>query len=261
MVRSKKADITSYFASLEEAERTQPNPDLKRQIQKYEDFIKSTVQQKTVLDKRFYLIINFSPLERGLAGVGPKKAGAKSKAGLLADARNALIPKRDHVIKQTARLGLTTKQLTTQELIELFYDIYNPAPTGTQHVLLDPASYTTPIVEPAVEVPTPAPPPPATVPIAQPPLVPSPPIPGLDLRPVAPQPQPMPAPIQTVPEPLRPVAPQPQPPNQTLPAHQADALKSLQEAAARASQFVSSRPAAQAMPNQYQVNPPGEGNK
>jgi len=39
LIRSKKADITSYFASLSEAEHAQPNPDLKRQIQKYLDFM------------------------------------------------------------------------------------------------------------------------------------------------------------------------------------------------------------------------------
>lgn len=152
LIRSKKADITSYFDSLEEAERTQPNPDLKRQIQKYRDFLLSTVQQKTVLDKKFYLIINFNPLERGLKG-----AAVKNKPQLISEAKIALTPKRDHIIKQTARLGLATRELTTQELIELFYDIYNPAPTGTQRVILDTGSYTTPLVEPALEVPTPAP--------------------------------------------------------------------------------------------------------
>src|SRR3989338_4719529 len=160
LIRSKKADITSYFASLSEAEHAQPNPDLKRQIQKYLDFIESTVQQKTVLDKKFYLIINFSPLELGfknITGRKPTKSGGKSQ--LIADAKIALLPKRDHLIKQMARLGLSARQLTTQELIELFYDIYNPAPTGTQRILLDTSSYTTPIVEPAVEIPSPAPPP------------------------------------------------------------------------------------------------------
>ena len=137
LIRSKKADITAYFNSLAEAEKAQPNPDLKRQIQKYEDFIQSVVQQKAVLDKKFYLIDN------GFIGALSNKA--------------ALFPKRDHIIKQMARLGLTTRQLTTKELIELFYDIYNPAPTGTQRVILDTSSYTVPIVEPAVEVPTPAP--------------------------------------------------------------------------------------------------------
>lgn len=152
LIRSKKADITSYFDSLEEAERAQPNPDLKLQIQKYQDFLRSTVQQKTVLDKKFYLIINFNPLQQGLKGVA-----LKNKSRLISEAKIALTPKRDHIIAQTARLGLSTRGLTTQELIELFYDIYNPAPTGTQRVILDTASYTTPLVEPALEVPTPAP--------------------------------------------------------------------------------------------------------
>ena len=158
LIRSKKADITAYFQSLSEAERAQPNPDLKRQIQKYLDFIQTTVQQKTVLDKKFYLIINFSPLELGLKNITRKKpTKAKSKAQLISDAKIALVPKRDHLIKQMARLGLSTRQLTTKELIELFYDIYNPAPTGTQRIILDTSSYTTPIVEPAVEIPSPAP--------------------------------------------------------------------------------------------------------
>ena len=158
LVRSKKADITSYFQSLTEAERSQANPDLKRQIQKYQDFIQSTVQQKTVLDKKFYLIITFSPLELGLKAVGTRRpTKAKSKAALIADAKIALTPKRDHLIKQMARLGLSARQLTTQELIELFYDIYNPAPLGTQRVILDSQSYTVPLVEPAIETPAPAP--------------------------------------------------------------------------------------------------------
>ncbi|MBI2327117.1 hypothetical protein HYU92_02255 [Candidatus Curtissbacteria bacterium] len=158
LIRTKKADITSYFQKLAEAEQSQLNPDLKRQIQKYEDFIRSTVQQKTVLEKEFYLIIDFSPLELGIRGIkGRETQGKSSKAQLISDAKIALFPKRDHLIKQMSRLGLTAKQLSTQELIELFYDIYNPAPTGTQRVILDTSSYTTPMVKPAVEIPSPAP--------------------------------------------------------------------------------------------------------
>src|SRR3989344_7237600 len=155
LIRNKKADITSYFHTLEEAEASQPNPDLKRQIQKYEDFLQSIVQQKTVLDKKFYLIVNYSPIEGGMKGaIKGTGTNNKSKVHLIEAAKAALAPKRDHVIKQTARLGLVTRQMITQELIELFYDIYNPAPTGTQRVLLDSASYTTPIVEPAIENPS-----------------------------------------------------------------------------------------------------------
>ena len=155
LIRSKKADISSYFAHLEEAEVSQPNPDIKAQIKKYKEFISSIVSQKTVLDKEFYLIINFSPLEMGFKGLAKASgANAKNKKQLLSGSKASLAPKRDHIIKQMGRIGLNVKQLTTQELIELFYDIYNPAPTGTQRVILDTQSYTTPIVEPAVEIPS-----------------------------------------------------------------------------------------------------------
>lgn len=226
LIRSKKADITSYFQSLEEAEATQVNPDIKRQIQKYKDFIQSTVQQKTVLDKKFYLIINFSPVELGLkGGLSGNKGGARSKPLLVEDAKVALSPKRDHIIKQTSRLGLTTRQLTTQELIELSYDIYNPAPTGTQRVLLDTEAYTTPLVEPAIEVPIPAP-----NPIPQQPdnqttqdIRPAPPPPPANPEPVLPEPSPQPE--------LRPVNPS------NLAPHQAEALRNLQAVTSHAAQF------------------------
>lgn len=158
LIRSKKADITSYYQHLEESMQNQQNPDLKRQIQKYMEFVQSTVQKKTILDKQFYLIITFSPLEMGLKGLKkPQQAKGKGKTETLKDAKINLFPKRDHIVKQAARLGLIAGQLTTKELIELFYDIYNPAPTGTQRIILDAASYTAPLVKPAVESPEPAP--------------------------------------------------------------------------------------------------------
>lgn len=249
LVRSKKADITSYFNSLEEAESAQPNPDLKRQIAKYKDFIQSTVQQRTVLDKKFYLAINFSPLEMGLAGIRSKKpSGVKSRAKLLAEAKTALMPKRDHIIKQTARLGLTTRQLTTQELVELFYDIYNPAPTGTQRVLLSTESYTTPIVEPALEVPTPAPQEQLTVDSAQN---------GSQFRVHSSQIEQNAASVNIEPiAEMRPVAPQP-PTLPQPPTTQSEALKGLAEVTARAANVLNG-PATTNVTgpagNQYQIN-------
>lgn len=156
LIRSKKADISEYFQALAEAEKMQPNPDLKRQIQKYEDFIQATVQQRTVLDKKFYIVISYSPVETGFGMIGKKTSNAKVKGAVLEAAKASLYPRRDHVAKQLARLGLSARQLTSQELVELLYDIYNPAPTGTQRVLLDSAAYTAPLVEPAIENPAPA---------------------------------------------------------------------------------------------------------
>ena len=43
----------------------------------------------------------------------------------------ALYPRRDHLIRQFARLGLQAKQLTTPELVNLFYNIYNQTAAAT----------------------------------------------------------------------------------------------------------------------------------
>lgn len=163
LIRSKKADISAYFQALSEAEKVQPNPDLKRQIQKYEDFIQATVQQRTVLDKKFYIIITYSAVDTSMGLMGKKTSSPRNKRQIMEAAKASLGPRRDHVAKQLARLGLNARQLTSQELVELFYDIYNPAPTGIQRVILDSASYTAPLVEPAIENPAPA----AVTPAAQ----------------------------------------------------------------------------------------------
>lgn len=243
LIRSKKTDITAYYQQLEEAFQNQLNPDLKRQIQKYMDFVTSTVQQKTVLDKSFYLIINFSPLELGIKAIKRRTpTKTQNKALLIRDAQIALSPKRDHLIKQTARLGLTTKQLTIKELIELFYDIYNPAPTGTQRVILDTGTYTTPLVEPAVEVPTPAPtqppqktpePPHVAETIARrPPQVVPANQPSVTSQPISPPPS-----VQLRPVPEQNPTPAPPPATAPSPLH-TEALKDLQEATARAQELI-----------------------
>ncbi len=240
LIRSKKADITSYFASLAEAERTQANPDLKRQIQKYEDFVRSIVHQKAILDKKFYLIITFSPLELGLGGIGKKRVTeSKNKLQLLTHAKASLYPRRDHIVKQMAHLGLTTRQLATKELIELFYDIYNPAPTETQRIILDTSSYTTPIVEPAVEIPSPAP--------SQDSSGPAPNLPVIDIAQNAPQVL-QPRPIATIAQEqnLRPVKERPPQNDQVAPGsvgqNQQKVLSSLRETTAKAAEIIGRGP-------------------
>jgi len=59
--------------------------------------------------------------------------------------------KRIHVVKQLSKIGIRTTQLTTQELVELFYDIYNPTKISEQKITASVHDYTTPMVSPAVE--------------------------------------------------------------------------------------------------------------
>ena len=65
-------------------------------------------------------------------------------------ANNELPPKIDHVIKEFNRIGVRSKRLGTQELVELFFDIYNPSSIHGQRVRTNVSDYKTAIVQPAI---------------------------------------------------------------------------------------------------------------
>lgn len=106
VIRSQKKDLSSYLSLLEKSEAEQANPQLKEQIAKYRAFAAQMVKENNVLDKKFYLVI-------------------PSAETILEKAKIALSPKRDHTLRQLSRLGLKARQMTTNELINLFYEIYN----------------------------------------------------------------------------------------------------------------------------------------
>lgn len=76
------------------------------------------------------MVIPFSALELGVASsltslIKPGVSLPFPKEHILQKAQVSLTPKKDHLVKLFARLGLTAKQLENKELIKLFYEIYN----------------------------------------------------------------------------------------------------------------------------------------
>jgi hypothetical protein len=154
LVRSKRVDVTNYLFKLEEAKKAAHNPALASQIETYEFFIRDLVSKNQVLDKRFYIIIPYLGLDlsqlKNLGGLfGPRKP-ILNKWQVLEKARVNLEPKVAHLVDQLGRLGIKSARLTTAELVELLYDLYNPELAREQKAAMGPAEYTTPIVEPAV---------------------------------------------------------------------------------------------------------------
>src|SRR3989344_144177 len=68
-IRSKRKDISGYVDKLIETEKKQTDPVLANRIKSYRQFIVTTVKERNVLDKKFYLVIPFSALELGVANV------------------------------------------------------------------------------------------------------------------------------------------------------------------------------------------------
>lgn len=119
VILSKRLDVSSYLNTLDKALALQSNPLLKNITLRYRQFIESTIKENNVLDKEFYVCLTVTAFELGIL---PKQIADRSQT-----ASTILNPRRDHLIKQLNSLGLKVKQLTSVELIKLFYDVYNPA--------------------------------------------------------------------------------------------------------------------------------------
>lgn len=137
VVRSQKKDISDYLKFLDEHQQKIQNPKLKILIEGYKNFIQEAIKKKNVLSKKFYIVIPFTPYELGIAKSFLSNIRLTPKGGALIPypksyvikkAKITLLPKRDHLIRQAKRLNITLRQLTTEELIELFYNIFNPEP-------------------------------------------------------------------------------------------------------------------------------------
>jgi len=153
LVRTKRMDISNYLFKIEEAKRKATNKTILNHIGLYENFIKDLVSRNQVLDKRFYIVlphvgIDLSQIKTGVASIFRRPPPNVSRWETLEKARVSLEPKIDHVISQLGRIGVKAIRLTTEELVELYYDLYNSDISREQKAALGTKEYTTPIVEP-----------------------------------------------------------------------------------------------------------------
>lgn len=133
VIKSKAKDVTNYLNSLVEAENATTNQSHRAQIARYREFIRTWVKTSNILDKSFFVVITASALD---LGIGTAKTVFNSTAEVNLDryelapiierATGILNPMRDHLISQFGRIGLFANQITTQEIIKLFYQSYNP---------------------------------------------------------------------------------------------------------------------------------------
>lgn len=131
-IRSKKLDISAYLKLLETQATQSQNQLLASQIRLYRDFIKELVKVNTVLDKKFYIVISHSSLERGVKAQPQQKNVTQETFASVA--KTTLRSKAEAVLSQLARLNLRAKMLEKEELIKLFYEIYNGEAVETSQI-------------------------------------------------------------------------------------------------------------------------------
>ena len=139
-VQSKKLDIRPYIALLEDRYKEQVTELMKIQVREYIEFIKTFVENTNIMTKGFFMVVPYdppiitgksNPLTRMLPG---KKKGGAGSAKATADQQfeeyRSQLEQRVAVVEQgLVRCGIRTAELGTEEVVELFYKLFNPGET------------------------------------------------------------------------------------------------------------------------------------
>ncbi|QQG44876.1 MAG: hypothetical protein HYW89_02580 [Candidatus Sungiibacteriota bacterium] len=134
VIHSRKLNIEPYLESLKERQKEEDSDLLKIQIYEYQEFIKTFVSMTNIMSKTFYVVVPFTPsaLERGgfwrdwleTLGLSPQKK--QNSTGLFEEHKNQLWQRVDTAVSGLHSFGIRAVPLNTEELIELFYGLYNP---------------------------------------------------------------------------------------------------------------------------------------
>lgn len=139
-IRSQKVDLQPYLNKLDKIRSEHDNMLLAVLMQDYITFIDALAAQTNIMDKRFYVVIPYFPVldaQRALTASKNLFSGVfglfKNKQqhvvineGDLAKAKDELRNRVQAVLGALLQCGIQGLPLDTQELIELYYDTYNP---------------------------------------------------------------------------------------------------------------------------------------
>jgi hypothetical protein len=140
-IRSQKVDLQPYIAKLDKIRTEHDNMLLALLMEDYISYIDDLSQQTNIMDKKFYVVIPYFP------GADDTQQALKQSRNFLGGIGNLFKNKEQHVVinepdlekakselrnrVQAVLAGLQQASiqglpLDTQELIELYYDTYNP---------------------------------------------------------------------------------------------------------------------------------------
>lgn len=158
-IRSERVDMRPYIEKLDKIRAEKDNMLLALLMDDYINFITQLVGQTNIMDKRFYIVIPFFPKAdiqkaitqsknffSGLVGMFNHKADhVVINEQDLEAAKTELRNRVQAVLEGLMQCNVQALPLDTQELIELYYDSYNPD-TSTRQALRNFDDLTVPVV-------------------------------------------------------------------------------------------------------------------
>lgn len=134
LISSKKFNVEPYLKTLEKQRRMSDNELLNNQIVDYSNFIKELVGMASIMTKLFFVVVPFFPIESKKEGVWDKLYSSVNKKKEVYQSRELFESHRGQLLQRVGQIAeglsgvrIKSSLLETKELIELFYNAYNPS--------------------------------------------------------------------------------------------------------------------------------------
>jgi hypothetical protein len=133
-VQSRRLDIRPYLLLLENRMKVQNEPLIKLQTREYIEFIKAFTDSVSIMTKNFFLVVPYTHTAlKSDSGFLDKIISRKTKEEIQAakqidfEEKRSQLEERVAVIQQgLGRCGIKSAQLGTEEVVEVFYKVFNP---------------------------------------------------------------------------------------------------------------------------------------
>ena len=133
-VQSRRLDIRPYLLLLENRVKVQSEPLLKLQTREYIEFIKNFTESVAIMTKSFFVVVPYThTVLKSDSGIFGKLFGMRNKEEIRAakqldfEEKRSQLEERIAVVQQgLGRCGINSAQLGTEEVVEVFYKVFNP---------------------------------------------------------------------------------------------------------------------------------------
>ena len=133
-IQSRDLDIRPYLASLEARYKEQLEELIKMQTREYIEFVKTFTENSNIMTKNFFIVVPCSPQILGKGGIKlpsllKKRTSEEEKrnAAEIFEENRSQLEQRVSVVEQgLVRTGIRVARLGTEEIVEVFYKLFNP---------------------------------------------------------------------------------------------------------------------------------------
>ncbi len=142
LVRSTRLNIDPYLKSLRDKVKGQTNPLVKEQTADYIGFMEKLVEIADIMQKNFYIIVPVdapSKVKRGLImrfldwlNIDDTRSKAIARAREFHSYSKILRDRITLIQSGLENVGITMRRLKTDELVQLYYTLYNPISSQKQ---------------------------------------------------------------------------------------------------------------------------------